>query len=132
MVNIILSFVEVHRGWTQRDIEGTCYFPHYAVGRVDVHRPVSLPWQAIRADGPHALGCMTYGDPHRGHPVWSIAEDESRRLVKQADDRVRALIPLRGAVGWARGGTHEESTRRSSTRLWPERAAGARQCSPDR
>jgi hypothetical protein len=27
--------VEVHHGWVLRDIEGTCYFAQYAVGRVD-------------------------------------------------------------------------------------------------
>ena len=35
---------------------------------------------------PIALGCMTYGEPHRGHPVWSLPEDESRVLIKQAVD----------------------------------------------
>jgi aryl-alcohol dehydrogenase-like predicted oxidoreductase len=33
---------------------------------------------------PIALGCMTYGEPGRGHPVWSLTEEESRPLVKQA------------------------------------------------
>ena len=33
---------------------------------------------------PIALGCMTYGDPKRGHPVWSLPEDQSRPLIKQA------------------------------------------------
>jgi 1-deoxyxylulose-5-phosphate synthase len=33
---------------------------------------------------PVALGCMTYGDPARGHPVWSLPEDESRPLIKHA------------------------------------------------
>jgi aryl-alcohol dehydrogenase-like predicted oxidoreductase len=33
---------------------------------------------------PIALGCMTYGDPHRGHPVWSLGEEESRPLIKHA------------------------------------------------
>ena len=27
---------------------------------------------------PVAIGAMTYGDPGRGHPVWSLGEDESR------------------------------------------------------
>jgi 1-deoxyxylulose-5-phosphate synthase len=30
------------------------------------------------------LGCMTYGDPARGHPVWSLPEEESRPLIWQA------------------------------------------------
>jgi aryl-alcohol dehydrogenase-like predicted oxidoreductase len=33
---------------------------------------------------PIALGCMTYGEPGRGHPSWSLAEEESRPLIKQA------------------------------------------------
>jgi aryl-alcohol dehydrogenase-like predicted oxidoreductase len=33
---------------------------------------------------PIALGCMTYGDPKSGHPTWSLPEDESRPLIKQA------------------------------------------------
>jgi 1-deoxyxylulose-5-phosphate synthase len=33
---------------------------------------------------PIAIGAMTYGEPHRGHPVWSVAEDEARVLIKHA------------------------------------------------
>jgi hypothetical protein len=33
---------------------------------------------------PIAIGAMTYGDPERGHPVWSLDEDRSRPLIKQA------------------------------------------------
>jgi aryl-alcohol dehydrogenase-like predicted oxidoreductase len=33
---------------------------------------------------PIALGCMTYGEPGRGHPVWSLGEEESRPLIKHA------------------------------------------------
>jgi len=33
---------------------------------------------------PIALGCMTYGDPSRGHPVWSLDEAASRPLIRQA------------------------------------------------
>jgi 1-deoxyxylulose-5-phosphate synthase len=33
---------------------------------------------------PISLGCMTYGEPDRGHPVWSLPEDQSRPLIKQA------------------------------------------------
>jgi aryl-alcohol dehydrogenase-like predicted oxidoreductase len=29
---------------------------------------------------------MTYGDPGRGHPVWSLGEDECRPLIKHAID----------------------------------------------
>jgi len=35
---------------------------------------------------PVAIGAMTYGDPGRGHPVWSLSEDESRPLIKHAID----------------------------------------------
>lgn len=30
------------------------------------------------------LGCMTYGDPDRGNHAWSLPEEESRALLKQA------------------------------------------------
>jgi aryl-alcohol dehydrogenase-like predicted oxidoreductase len=33
---------------------------------------------------PIALGAMTYGQPGRGHPVWSLDEDASRPLIRQA------------------------------------------------
>jgi len=33
---------------------------------------------------PIAIGAMTYGDPTRGHPVWSLDEDSSRPLIKHA------------------------------------------------
>jgi aryl-alcohol dehydrogenase-like predicted oxidoreductase len=33
---------------------------------------------------PIALGCMSYGDPGRGHPTWSLAEADSRPLILQA------------------------------------------------
>ena len=35
---------------------------------------------------PLAIGAMTYGDPQRGHPVWSLGEEESRPLIKHAVD----------------------------------------------
>lgn len=35
---------------------------------------------------PIAVGAMTYGDPARGHPVWSLDEDHSRPLIKHALD----------------------------------------------
>src|ERR1051325_11336704 len=35
---------------------------------------------------PIAIGAMTYGDPGRGHPVWSLDEDASRPLIKHALD----------------------------------------------
>src|ERR1700747_142550 len=33
---------------------------------------------------PIAIGAMTYGDPNRGHPVWSLNEEASRPLIKHA------------------------------------------------
>jgi aryl-alcohol dehydrogenase-like predicted oxidoreductase len=33
---------------------------------------------------PVAIGAMTYGDPGRGHPVWSLDEETSRPLIKHA------------------------------------------------
>jgi aryl-alcohol dehydrogenase-like predicted oxidoreductase len=33
---------------------------------------------------PVAIGAMTYGDPSRGHPVWSLDEESSRPLIKHA------------------------------------------------
>ncbi|MDR1394461.1 MAG: aldo/keto reductase [Bifidobacteriaceae bacterium] len=33
---------------------------------------------------PIAIGAMTFGIPERGHPVWSLGEEESRRLIRHA------------------------------------------------
>jgi aryl-alcohol dehydrogenase-like predicted oxidoreductase len=33
---------------------------------------------------PVAVGAMTYGEPDRGHPVWSLDEEASRPLIKHA------------------------------------------------
>jgi aryl-alcohol dehydrogenase-like predicted oxidoreductase len=33
---------------------------------------------------PIAIGAMTYGEPDRGHPVWSLGEQDSRPLIKHA------------------------------------------------
>jgi aryl-alcohol dehydrogenase-like predicted oxidoreductase len=33
---------------------------------------------------PIGIGAMSYGEPDRGHPVWSLYEDTSRPLIKQA------------------------------------------------
>jgi len=35
---------------------------------------------------PIAIGAMTYGEPGRGHPVWSLDEATSRQLIKHALD----------------------------------------------
>lgn len=36
---------------------------------------------------PVAIGAMTYGEPGRGHPVWSLDEAQSRPLIKHALER---------------------------------------------
>ncbi|GAA4632295.1 aldo/keto reductase [Actinoallomurus vinaceus] len=33
---------------------------------------------------PIAIGAMTYGEPRRGHPVWSLDEEASRPLIRHA------------------------------------------------
>ncbi|MGN6128281.1 MAG: aldo/keto reductase [Humibacter sp.] len=33
---------------------------------------------------PIAIGAMTYGEPDRGHPVWSKGEEEARPMIKHA------------------------------------------------
>ncbi|HEY6500980.1 MAG TPA: aldo/keto reductase [Streptosporangiaceae bacterium] len=33
---------------------------------------------------PIAIGAMTYGEPGRGHPVWSLSEQDSRPLIRHA------------------------------------------------
>ncbi|MCS5734613.1 aldo/keto reductase [Herbiconiux daphne] len=33
-----------------------------------------------------ALGCMTYGDPNRGNHAWTLPEEQSRPLIRQAVD----------------------------------------------
>ena len=35
---------------------------------------------------PIAIGAMQYGDPRRGHPVWSLDEEASRPLIRHALD----------------------------------------------
>jgi aryl-alcohol dehydrogenase-like predicted oxidoreductase len=35
---------------------------------------------------PIAIGAMTYGVPEKGHPTWSLPEEQSRPLIKQALD----------------------------------------------
>src|SRR6201995_5673017 len=33
---------------------------------------------------PVAIGAMTYGEPDRGHPVWSLDAEASRPLIRHA------------------------------------------------
>jgi 1-deoxyxylulose-5-phosphate synthase len=59
---------------------------------------------------PIALGCMTYGEPARGHPVWSLAEAESRPLIKQA---IEAGINFFDTANMYSQGSSEEITGRA-------------------
>ena len=35
---------------------------------------------------PIGIGAMTYGEPDRGHPVWSLGETDARPLIRHALD----------------------------------------------
>jgi hypothetical protein len=35
---------------------------------------------------PIAIGAMSYGEPDRGHPVWSLSESDARPLIRHALD----------------------------------------------
>ena len=59
---------------------------------------------------PIALGCMTYGEPGRGHPVWSLDEEQSRPLIKQA---VEAGINFFDTANMYSQGSSEEITGRA-------------------
>jgi aryl-alcohol dehydrogenase-like predicted oxidoreductase len=59
---------------------------------------------------PIALGCMTYGEPDRGHPVWSLNEERSRPLIKQA---VEAGINFFDTANMYSQGSSEEITGRA-------------------
>src|SRR5579871_1788875 len=54
---------------------------------------------------PVAIGAMTYGDPNRGHPVWSLDEEASRPLIKHA---VEAGINLFDTANMYSYGSSEE------------------------
>jgi aryl-alcohol dehydrogenase-like predicted oxidoreductase len=59
---------------------------------------------------PIALGCMTYGEPDRGHPVWSLGEAQSRPLIKQA---LEAGINFFDTANMYSQGSSEEITGRA-------------------
>ena len=44
---------------------------------------IKLGWTGLDIS-PITIGAMTYGDPGRGHPVWSLGEDDSRPLIRHA------------------------------------------------
>ena len=43
---------------------------------------------------PIALGAMTYGEPGRGYPAWSLREEDSRPLIKHALEAPAGEPPL--------------------------------------
>lgn len=59
---------------------------------------------------PIALGCMTFGEPDRGHPVWSLDEEHSRPMIKQALD---AGVNFFDTANMYSQGTSEEITGRA-------------------
>jgi aryl-alcohol dehydrogenase-like predicted oxidoreductase len=59
---------------------------------------------------PIALGCMTYGEPDRGHPTWSLTEERSRPLIRQA---VEAGINFFDTANMYSQGSSEEITGRA-------------------
>ncbi|GGL98510.1 aldo/keto reductase [Nakamurella endophytica] len=54
---------------------------------------------------PVAIGAMTYGEPDRGHPVWSKGEDEARPLLRHA---VEAGINFFDTANMYSNGSSEE------------------------
>jgi 1-deoxyxylulose-5-phosphate synthase len=54
---------------------------------------------------PIAIGAMTYGTPERGHPVWSVGEDDARPLIRHA---VEAGINFFDTANMYSQGTSEE------------------------
>ncbi len=54
---------------------------------------------------PVAIGAMTFGDPGRGHPVWSLDEENSRPLIRYA---LEAGINLFDTANMYSDGTSEE------------------------
>jgi aryl-alcohol dehydrogenase-like predicted oxidoreductase len=59
---------------------------------------------------PIALGCMSYGESDRGHPVWSLDEEQSRPLIRQA---VEAGINFFDTANMYSQGSSEEITGRA-------------------
>jgi DNA-binding response OmpR family regulator len=48
---------------------------------------------------PIAIGAMTYGTPGRGHPVWSLGEDDARPLIRHAVEAgINFLAPKQFAL----------------------------------
>jgi aryl-alcohol dehydrogenase-like predicted oxidoreductase len=56
--------------------------PNYG-GRLTIVQYVKLGRSGLEVS-PICIGAMTYGDPERGHPVWSLDEAASRPLIRHA------------------------------------------------
>ncbi len=59
---------------------------------------------------PIAIGAMTFGEPDRGHPVWSLDEETSRPLIKYALD---IGINFFDTANWYSLGSSEETLGRA-------------------
>ncbi len=54
---------------------------------------------------PICIGCMGFGDPSKGHPAWSLDEEDSRALIRHA---LEAGINFFDTANMYSGGTSEE------------------------
>src|SRR5580700_10397968 len=55
-----------------------------------LYREITMQYIKLGSTGldvsPIAIGAMTYGQPDRGHPVWSLGENDARPLIRHALD----------------------------------------------
>lgn len=58
------------------------------------------------------LGCMSFGEPNRGNHTWTLPEDESREIIKQA---LEAGINFFDTANVYSDGSSEEITGRALT-----------------
>jgi 1-deoxyxylulose-5-phosphate synthase len=74
-----------------------------------VHEETPVEYVKLGRSGldvsPIAIGAMTYGEPSRGHPVWSLVEEESRRLIRHA---LEAGVNLFDTANMYSAGSSEE------------------------
>src|SRR5258708_21753783 len=56
---------------------------YYSSGRRTIVDYVKLGTTGLDVS-PISIGAMTYGEPGRGHPVWSLGEAQSRPVIRQA------------------------------------------------
>ena len=69
------------------------------------------------------LGCMTFGLPDRGNHEWTLVEEQSRPILRQA---VEAGINFFDTANVYSDGTSEEIVGRVLTELLPPRRGGHR------